>query len=523
MTGERLPRRTGKDLQLRAIREILRATVEALPLDEILSVIANMAIIVFDASTSWLMVKEDARLRTVVSRGELADALTGRECAVGRGSAGAAATRESPTILEPGDVDPADVVIGGLAGNAKPVVLLPLRAGDRSLGLLGCVVPPDATRDVSFLLILAEQAATAVETAELREESRTWRQRLDAVFEQMSELVLVFDREGRLALMNSSAAQVLGQTGLHLGDSIADLVTKAGLYSADGRQLSPEETAIARALRGERVESAEERLQRPGGMTRYFLVSGVPLFTDRRMEGAVVVWRDISELRRAEQFRDEYLSLVSHDLRSPLTTVMGMGDWLRRMLERKGLKKEASSAQAIVTSAQRMNAMIQDLVDTVRLESGYIEMHKQPTDLVQLVSDLVGRVGTVQDRARIKVEAPEPLTQVPVDPDRIERAIVNLLTNALKYSAPDTPVVIRLARRNGDAIISVTDQGIGIPPEDLPHLFERFYSPRAGLKAEGLGLGLYITRLIVEAHGGRVWAESQVGKGSTFYIALPIA
>jgi len=200
-----------------------------------------------------------------------------------------------------------------------------------------------------------------------------------------------------------------------------------------------------------------------------------------------------------------------------------MGDWLRRMLERKGLKKEASSAQAIVTSAQRMNAMIQDLVDTVRLESGYIEMHKQPTDLVQLVSDLVGRVGTVQDRARIKVEAPKPLPQVPVDPDRIERAIVNLLTNALKYSAPDTPVVIRLARRNGDAIISVTDQGIGIPPEDLPHLFERFYSPRAGLKAEGLGLGLYITRLIVEAHGGRVWAESQVGKGSTFYIALPIA
>jgi signal transduction histidine kinase len=110
------------------------------------------------------------------------------------------------------------------------------------------------------------------------------------------------------------------------------------------------------------------------------------------------------------------------------------------------------------------------------------------------------------------------------DPDRLERILMNLLTNALKYSAPGTPVTVALARRDGQVVTAVSDQGPGIPPDELPHLFERYYRARETReRKEGLGLGLYITKGLVEAHGGRLWVESQVGKGSTFSFSLPAA
>jgi two-component system phosphate regulon sensor histidine kinase PhoR len=202
---------------------------------------------------------------------------------------------------------------------------------------------------------------------------------------------------------------------------------------------------------------------------------------------------------------------------------MGQGEWLRRLLEQKGLQRETNSVESMLRSARRMRAMIEDLVETARLESGGLELHKEVVDLTQLACDVAERVGTLRDRARISVEATEWVPPVLADPNRLERAIVNLLTNALKFSPPDSPVTVRLASAIGEAVLSVVDQGAGIPPEVLPHLFERFYQVSPTRRGEGLGLGLYITRLIVESHGGRVWVDSEHGKGSTFAFTLPLA
>lgn len=231
----------------------------------------------------------------------------------------------------------------------------------------------------------------------------------------------------------------------------------------------------------------------------------------------------LAERRRVDEFREEYLSLISHDLRTPLTNVLGRADWLRLTLAQQGLASQARDAEVMLRNAMRMNAMIQDLVESARLELGQLGLQKEPTDLVYLASELVERVGTAKDRVRMRVEAPEYVPPVLADPERIERAITNLLTNALKYSPSDSPVVIRVVQQDGQAIASVTDQGVGIPAEDIPHLFERYYRARMGKKTEGVGLGLYITRMIVEAHGGRIWVESEVGRGSTFYLTLRAA
>lgn len=252
--------------------------------------------------------------------------------------------------------------------------------------------------------------------------------------------------------------------------------------------------------------------------------SGVPFFNGRgKFCGYRGIDREITGRKEAERLRDEFISLISHDLRTPLTVIMGQAEWLQRSLSERGETKEAGNADAILRNAKRMNSMIQDLVESARLESGRMEMRKRPTDMLRLVSDLLGQIGTIEDRTRLHLESSEMLPLVPVDPDRIERAVVNLITNALKYSIPGTPVTVRLERHMDLVQLSVSDRGAGIPPEALPHIFERFFRVQPADKQEGLGLGLYITRLIVEAHGGRIWVESELGKGSTFYFTLPFA
>lgn len=230
------------------------------------------------------------------------------------------------------------------------------------------------------------------------------------------------------------------------------------------------------------------------------------------------------ELKRHEQEQEDFVRTISHDLRAPLSVILGQAQLLERMLPSAQDSRAARSVEAIITSARRMNTMIQDLVDSARLETGQLRMNPRPLDLRQYVLDLSRRLPIPAEADRIRLQVPQSLPDVLADPDRLDRILSNLIGNALKYSEPGTPVMVTLAPAGREVVTSVADQGVGIPEEELSHLFERYFRARdTRRRKEGLGLGLYITKGLVEAHGGRIWVESKLGKGSTFSFTLPFA
>lgn len=233
--------------------------------------------------------------------------------------------------------------------------------------------------------------------------------------------------------------------------------------------------------------------------------------------------REIVRHRETAEALEDTLHAVSHDLRNPLTIIHGRAQVLRRTLERGDLEKARDGLDAIFVGTTRMNAMIQDLVDSARISSGVLVLTAEPMDLLAFLRDMTRRLEGVVDTERLRIESPEGLPSVVADGNRLERILLNLVTNALKYSHPGTEVTIRLAEAGAEVVTSVEDVGNGIPPEDMERLFQRFYrTKRERQKGDSVGLGLYISRRLVEAHGGRIWAESEVGKGSNFSFTLPV-
>jgi len=215
--------------------------------------------------------------------------------------------------------------------------------------------------------------------------------------------------------------------------------------------------------------------------------------------------------------------MVSHDLRAPITVIYGHSELLKELLVEHADMTVHDCVEAIARGVKRMNVMIEDLVEVARLEGGQAALHCRPVPLPAYLPALLARNAPVLLLDRLALDVPADLPPVCADEDRLERILLNLLTNAQKYSTPATPIRVQ-AQSTGDAVtISVIDQGQGIRPDDLPHLFSRFYRAKSDRRADGIGLGLYITRLLVEAHGGQITVNSTVGQGSTFTFTLPVA
>jgi two-component system, OmpR family, sensor histidine kinase VicK len=263
-----------------------------------------------------------------------------------------------------------------------------------------------------------------------------------------------------------------------------------------------------------------------------------PCFNEAgEVEGGVGIVEDITEQRRAEternrllreaqeaiRVRDDFLTIASHELKTPLTPLSLRLASLERRLERSEPVDPALLRHAR-QHLLRLTALINDLLDASRIEAGRLALHFEPARLDVLVEHALATMDVERGQHRIDFSHPVEPVRIRGDPYRLQQVIANLLENALKYSPGDSTVRVRLDVNDDFALLAVTDEGIGIPRDQQEQLFERYFRARnvSVTSYGGLGLGLYISRDIVERHGGRIWVESEVGRGSTFYVALPL-
>ena len=261
------------------------------------------------------------------------------------------------------------------------------------------------------------------------------------------------------------------------------------------------------------------------GQYRWFLSRAVPI---RDEQGRVKRWfgtnTDITELRALQERERRYLYTLAHNLRAPATLIKGNLEFLLERLQATGAATPYRDLlDALQRALNRMSLMVDDFTIVSRMEEGGLPLHPAPVALAAFWPEFLQHAGRALEPGRIQLDLPPNLPPVRVDPQYLQVILFNLLDNARKFSAPGTPVRVAARPRDGEVAVSVTDQGIGIAPEDLPHIFDRFY--RAGYirAAEGTGLGLFITRRLVEMHGGRIAVESEAGKGSMFTFTLPAA
>lgn len=218
------------------------------------------------------------------------------------------------------------------------------------------------------------------------------------------------------------------------------------------------------------------------------------------------------------------LHIVSHDLGSPLTVIQGHLGLLDEMIGKP--EQEAEMRESLTTmrrNTHRLGMMVKDLTELARIEGGQLQLNRKPIDLPLYIRTFLQRSTTIFDLGRIDLQTADNIPRVLADADRLDRILTNLLSNAQKYATPGTPIAIRVSRHGDEVLVAVSDQGKGIAPEDMPHLFQRFSRAKNERRATGTGLGLYITRVLVEAHGGHIQVSSEVGRGSTFSFTLPVA
>jgi signal transduction histidine kinase len=364
--------------------------------------------------------------------------------------------------------------------------------------------------EVRFLTTLAGQAAVAAANARLFLNAEIGRQRLAAILASTPDPVLVTDQNDRLLLANPAAWQAL------------DLGMETGRGSPIGSLIHKEELLnLLRASAAEDDKPSAEVIMPDG---KIYLATASSVLAEGQRVGRVCVLRDVTRFKELDTLKSEFVSTVSHDLRSPLTTIHGYATMLDILGELN--EHQVGFVRKIVSSVEGMSHLVENLLSLGRLEAGVgLQLELVPVrDLVEKVVSAQQAQAT-QKEIQVAVEIPEG-SPVLIEADQIllNQALQNLVENAVKFTRAKGKVAVRVENRQGRLIFEIRDTGIGISPMDQTRLFEKFYRvTRPGAKEQlGTGLGLAIVKSIAERHGGEVWVESQLGKGSAFFLSIPV-
>jgi PAS domain S-box-containing protein len=427
------------------------------------------------------------------------------------------------------------VLVNDLEGEFGSVYALPgthsqlaiaIRRGDQVLGVIdleSADIDAFSESDQQLLIAVADWAAVAIENAQLFDMVVNEQRKTKLVLQSIADGVYTVDRELLINAFNPAAERITGWSEAEVrGRSCSAVFSDVG----DG-ETSHQSSLIQRAMESGLPTASGANdppvYSRDGGEI-YISISVAPLYSQEgQLEGAVIAFRDVSSERELDRLKSDFVSMISHELRSPLAN---LGAAIELLL---GLTQDQDDAQKTLDIARanerRLTRLVEDILSVSRIEAGQMSVSQEPVTLAPILRRVV-RIAQAQTKQhRVVVQLPEAMPFVMADQSKVEIIVNNLVTNAVNYSPLGGRILVRVTEpADGAMTISVIDEGVGIPPDHLARVFDRFYrvDTSDGRRVYGHGLGLYISKCLVELQGGRIWVQSQEGRGSCFSFTLPV-
>lgn len=359
------------------------------------------------------------------------------------------------------------------------------------------------------------------EKTELEKTLRDSEQRLQGILDTMAEGVGIIDVTGQMVYANAMAENILGLNKEQIRKRTFDDVRWQNLR-LDGSPLPEEEHPMAIMMRtGLPIYDQEIAVQPPEGERLYISINAAPIFDeDGQLTGGIGTFMDVTKRRKLMTQKDDFISVASHELKTPVTTLKATLQLITKYQDGQKpelLKKLIGQANK---GTEKLNSLITDLLDTNRITEGQLKINKTEFRLAEMLGECCQHIRNVSTHQVILKGDMQIL--VYADEQQIEQVVVNFVNNAVKYAPDSKEIIVELSRIDHGARISVTDKGPGIPPEKLPHVFDRYYRvDHSGIQFSGLGLGLYISAEIIKKHGGQIGVDSLLGSGSTFWFTIP--
>ena len=417
----------------------------------------------------------------------------------------------------------ADLPITVLAGLAAPI-----RHQGQAVGVIWLGHDREENKfnneDEETLVLFASQAALVIANARRYREERRARADLETLIETSPVGVVVFDGATGVPKSFNREARRMVDSLRNPDKSAEDLLGVVSFRRADGREVSLREYPLAELLSAPETVRAEEIvISVPDGRSVTVLLNATPIRSDAGVvESVVVTLQDLAAVEELERLRAEFLGMVSHELRAPLMTIKGSAATVLGSATELDPAVVRQIFRIMDEQADHMNRLVGDLLDVARIETGTLPVSPEPAEVAVLVDQARSAFVSAGGRSNLTIDIEPNLPLVLADRRRMVQVLVNLLSNAARQS-PDTSVIaVSAAAEDVQVVVSVTDEGRGIPAESLPLLFRKFSQAQAEDQGGDTGLGLAICKGIVEAHGGRIWAESEgLGRGARFTFTLP--
>jgi PAS domain S-box-containing protein len=491
----------------------------SLRMDDVYQRVLIQAVQALQVETVALGMVEGENLIYHAAAGQHAGAIIGKTIKLGKGIA-------SMVIREGRGVVVSDVgkerqfieedKLGGV--EMRALLIAPIQSQGRVIGVIEAINPISKTFDPDALLVMTGiggLAGTTIQNAQLFERLQAAHKRYRDLFEESIDPIVITDWEGRIIEANHQASLLSGYSLEELQDLSIDQ-----LHEVNWNKIGME----FESLRGDLMHSYESSLHKKDN-------SHIPAEVHaRRVEfdsTDSIQWllRDITERKELDNLREDLTSMIYHDLRSPLANIVSSLDVIAYTIPEQERETVLSILKIAENSTDRIQRLVNSLLDVSRLESGQPVADQAVVDTLALVGRALQDVEpSVRGRGQtLVVELPKRLPSLWVDEDMVRRVLINVVENSSKYSPSEGTIEVQAQAEDGWVHFSVKDQGSGIPPSEQDHIFEKFTRLQGENKAGGLGIGLAFCRLAVQGHGGRIWVESDTGKGSTFHFTVPIA